>query len=225
MIRMLDLETLGLTPADGGVCEVGICDLRNSAPGVYEIDPPRSLLVNPGRPIPVEARAIHHIDDDMVRDAPDWAMARAVIEQGADVYCSHNAAFDRQFFSTDRPFICTYKVALRLWPDCPKHSNQCLRYWLGLDLDPALAMPPHRAGPDAFVTAHILKRALDEAEITDMLEWSGQPSLLPRVGFGKHYGKGWHEVPDDYLEWCLKQKDMDPDVIFTVRHHLRARVF
>lgn len=224
MIRIVDFETCGLTPADGGVVEIGTVDMWNSTPGVFEIDPPHSLLVNPGRPIPVETRAIHHISDDDVRTAPTWEAARSMIE-GAEIYASHRASFEQQFFSTTRPWLCTYKIALRLWPNCPKHSNQCLRYWLGLDLDPALAMPPHRAGPDAFVTAHILKRALDEAKIADMLEWSGQPSLLPRVGFGKHYGKGWHEVPDDYLEWCLKQKDMDPDVIFTVRHHLRARVF
>ena len=47
-------------------------------------------------------------------------------------------------------------MALRVWPEAPRHSNQVLRYWRGMRLDHARAMPPHRAGPDAWVTAHIL---------------------------------------------------------------------
>jgi len=35
-----------------------------------------------------------------------------------------------------------------------------LRYWRNLVLDPALAMPPHRAGPDAYVTACLLAELL-----------------------------------------------------------------
>ncbi len=44
-------------------------------------------------------------------------------------------------------------MAMHVWPDAPRHSNQVLRYWRNLVLDNALAMLPHRAGPDAWVTA------------------------------------------------------------------------
>ena len=50
-----------------------------------------------------------------------------------------------------------------------KHSNQVLRYWLGLRLDADLAMPPHRAGPDAYVTAHLLLRMMALASVEQMI--------------------------------------------------------
>lgn len=211
-------------PPDAAVCEVGWADVCITEEETT-VGPPRSQLVNPGRPIPVEARAIHHIGDDDVRNSPDCIHAfEAVTEGGRDdlIYCAHNAAFERNWFNGGPcPWICTLKVARRLWPECPSHSNQCVRYFLGINLDPRDAMPPHRAAPDAFVTAHILARALKEATVEDMIEWTKQPSLLPRIPFGKHRGKKWSEAPTDYLDWILRQADMDADVKFTARHWLK----
>lgn len=121
------------------------------------------------------------------------------------------------------PWICTYKVALRLWPDAPKHSNQVLRYWLGLDLDAVQAMPPHRAGPDAWVTAHLLLRMLEQATVTQMIGWTVEPKQLPVLPFGKHRGLKWADLPDDYLQWLVRQADMDPDVLWCARQETERR--
>ena len=43
---------------------------------------------------------------------------------------AHNADFETKFFEPMLPVICTYKAALRVWPDAPSHSNGALRYWL-----------------------------------------------------------------------------------------------
>lgn len=224
LVRIIDFETTGIPP-DACIVEIGVCDLWITDEETT-IDPPRSILVDPGRSIPVEARAIHHISDEDVLGAPKAHEILADLLANVHVFAAHHSKFEKALFDGgDLPWVCSLKVARRLWPDCPSHSNQCLRYWLNLDLDPALAMPPHRAGPDAFVTANILRRALDEATVDQMIEWTKQPSLLPRVTFGKHRGKGWHEVDDGYLEWILRQTDMDADVVFTARHHLKARAF
>jgi len=222
LIRTFDVETTGFPP-DAALCEVAWCDTE-VADADSRIHHPVSWFCNPGRPMPPEARAIHHIGDAELIDAPPPdVVIRKLNDPAVDVWCAHNAAFEREFFTgCDKPWICTLKVARRLWPDCPSHSNQCLRYFLRLNLPEAEAMPPHRAGPDAFVTAHILKAALGLATVDNMIQWTAEPSLLPRITFGKHRGSKWADVPADYLEWCLRQ-DMDADVKFTCRHHLRAQ--
>jgi exodeoxyribonuclease X len=98
-----------------------------------------------------------------------------------------------------------------------------LRYYLGLDLDEALAMPPHRAGPDTYVTGFILVEALNLASVEDMMAWTNAPSLLPRVNFGKHRGQAWSELPGDYLSWLVNKSDMDVDTKFTAKHWLDQR--
>lgn len=226
IIRVIDFETTGMPP-DAAVCEIGWCSVRtyDDPRDPPEVGDPRALLVDPKRPMPVEARAIHHISDRDLAGAADAArvfMEFTAGEPGA--FAAHNATFERAFFAGgDTPWICTLKVARRLWPECPSHSNQCLRYFLGLELEDRDAMPPHRAGPDAFVTAHILRVALGLASVADMIAWTSEPSLLPRINFGKHRGKKWHEAPRDYLEWIVSKSDLDADVKFTAKQSLKDR--
>lgn len=222
LIRTIDFETTGMPP-DAAVCEVGWADVDTAATHAEPIGF-EALICDPGRPMPPEARAIHHLSDaDCAFGLPVTTAFRRLMD-GADVFCAHNAEFERQFFAGgERPWICTLKVARRIWPECPSHSNQCLRYWLGLELDDALAMPPHRAGPDAYVTACILVRALNLATVDDMAKWTAEPSLLPRVTFGKHRNSAWADLPTDYLSWIVDKSDMDRDTKFTARHWLKQR--
>lgn len=224
IIRVVDFETTGMPPG-AAVCEVGYCDVRTYEDDPAEIGDPIGILVNPNRPMPPDARAIHHIGDaDLVGASPIEVGFMALSEGAPEVFCAHNAKFEQQFFTGGQaPWICTLKVARRLWPDSPSHSNQCLRYFLGIELEDALATPPHRAAPDAYVTGFILLEALKLATVTDMIAWSAQPSLLPRVTFGKHRGQQWSELPPDYLSWLVNKSDMDEDTKFTARHYLKAK--
>lgn len=222
LIRVIDFETTGMPP-DAALCEVGWCDLT-TAEGPSTIGEVQTILVNPGRPIPVEAMAIHHIRDEELVGAPSPDMVFAKLSDGVDVFAAHNAAFERQFFTGgDVPWICTYRCGLRAFPESPSHSNQVLRYFLGLQLEAEKAMPPHRAGPDAYVTAHILRALLGVKPINDLIAWTNEPALLIKCGFGKHRGQPWAAVPSDYLDWLLRQKDMGEDIHHTARHHLRLR--
>jgi exodeoxyribonuclease X len=81
--------------------------------------------------------------------------------------------------------------------------------------------PPHRALPDAWVTAHILKRMLIEHSIEDLIELTKKPILSKTCHFGQHRGVPWEKVPKSYLHWMKKQKPgFDSDTIFTVDHFL-----
>lgn len=224
LLRICDFETTGMPP-DATLCELGWCDVVTFPDGGAEVGPTIGMLVNPGRPMPPEARAIHHISDADLVGAPSIDRGLIALGQGGvDVFVAHNAVFEQNFYSgCGKPWICTLKVARRLWPESPSHTNQCLRYFLGLDLDDALAMPPHRAAPDSYVTAFILIEALKIASVADMIEWTAGPSLLPRVTFGKHRGLAWSELPGDYLAWIVNKSDMDVDTKFTARHWLDQR--
>jgi len=226
--RVLDTETTGI-PTDEdrqALVEVGRCDLSSA----LVVGDPEAMLVNPRRPIPPEAKAVHHITDEDVAGAPPIDRALIWLGEGAPtLYAAHNADFDRQFFGTrDTPIICTYKVALRFWPDLPSHGNQFLRYYLELPVDRVKADPPHRAGPDSYVTAHLLARIMVEATArgisTDrMLAWSKGPPLFHKVAFGKHRGMLWQDLPSDYLRWILDKSDMDDNTKANAKHWLKQR--
>ena len=115
------------------------------------------------------------------------------------------------------PWICTYCVAFRLWPGAPRHSNQVLRYWRGLEIDAAAAMPPHRAGPDALVTAHLLANMLSEVSVDQMVAWTREPKNFPAPLFGKHRGTSRSKIPGDYLGWLIRQDALDGDVVWCAR--------
>ena len=119
-------------------------------------------------------------------------------------------------------WICTWKCALRLWPDSPGFSNQVLRYWRMPDgLDRARGLPVHRAFPDAYVTAHHLRDQLNEAGLDQLLAWSAEPGLLPRVPYGSDRGRYWGELSDDELQRYLS--DRNEDVRFSARSEMQSR--
>jgi exodeoxyribonuclease X len=141
-----------------------------------------------------------------------------------EAFCAHNADFEMAFFNPEgSSWIDTYKCALRLWPDAPRHTNSVLRYFLE-GCDPGkLGMPPHRALPDCHVTALILIKCLSMAGVDQLVAWSLEPPLLPRVPMGVHRTKSWAEVPTDYLLWITRQADFDPAIAHTTRVELKKR--
>lgn len=227
LIRVVDTETSGLPTADEphAVVEVAYVDIQDG-----EIVESNSWLCDPGRPIDIAAMAVHHLTDAMVAGKPPFRNYAEILREGStDYFAAHNSRFDRQFFDRefpdwDTPWLCTLKIARRLWPECPSHANQALRYYLGLDVPQAIAsMAPHRALPDAYVTALILKEAMQLTPLPKMALWSEQPSVLRKIGFGKHRGALWRDLPSDYLRWILSQNDMGEDEKFTAWAAMIAR--
>lgn len=219
IIRAIDFETTGIpTPEDKhAIVEIGWCDLTDGV-----LDLPKAVLCNPGRPIPHEAMAVHHITDQMVADAA----GNVGLLGEPNYFAAHNADYERQFFDPGVPYICTYKVALRLWPEATSHGLQFLRYHLGLAAPEHVAMPPHRAGPDAYLCAVLMQRILaeDRASIEDMVRWSSGHALLPRCPLFKHKGKKWEDVPFEYLDWIAnKPNDVAADVKANARLELKKR--
>lgn len=241
IIRVIDLETTGFDPDDDAVVEVAWCDvtLRPDLLDGWADPQVRSgmgWLIDPKRPIPPIASSIHHITDEDVAGRPAWpdflTAHREAFETSADgpllAYAAHNAKFEAAFcreLTPAAPWICTYKCALRLWPDAPSHSNQALRYFVRPEgLDRSVADRAHRAYPDAYVTAFHLREMLrmDGVTVEQMVRWSTEPALQITCHIGKNRGRKWTDVDTGFLYWLI-DKDFDEDVLFTARHELERR--
>ena len=240
---VVDTETTGSPEEDGRLVEIAAISRREDGSlGEFQ------TYVDPGIPIPPVSRAVHHISDRDVAGAPSPASAQEEMhiamgaESGEVVWVAHNMAFDERFLTIleDSPKICTYRCALHLFPDAPGHSNQVLRYWLGLDESGELQLPeglhPHRALYDILVTEGILRRMIRQLLQSDcqgstedfvlrhLIDLSTRPVVLTKARFGKHSGKTWEWIvraDRGWCDWYLRLEDGDSDVRHTILHHRR----
>lgn len=223
IIRVFDFETTGTEPP-AEVCEVGLCDLDLAA---RKIGPERSWMCGV-KAMPPEVRAIHHI---ALADCEGWdPFDQARLFAGEiDAVAAHNAEFELKFCNPAVPVICTYKAALRVWPDAPSHSNGALRYWLEdqgkITLDHVRTQPAHRASPDAYVTAHILLALFDTGTTgKEMVAWAKEPRLLPTCPIGAEWrGKRWAEVDHGFLRWMINNATMEYDLKWNAQRELDRR--
>jgi DNA polymerase III subunit epsilon len=158
-LAVLDTETTGFDPAQGhGLVEVACVLLEGG-----EIGATWSTLVNPGRPIPSDAAAVHGITDAMVRDAPGPAEVASELQQRCAglPLVFHNAAFDLPFLAALmrrggqppllQPVVDTLGLARGLF-EAGGNGLGALAARLGLPAETA-----HRALGDALTTARLLK--------------------------------------------------------------------
>lgn len=227
-IRVIDLETAGSGPHD--VCEIGWQDVLQAPDGVWRVGDERGArFVNPGRAISPDTMAVHHILDAQVADAPFWKTVAPDIlrpDGGVLALAAHRAAFEQRYcrphLTGAADWICTWKCALRVWPELPRFSNQMLRYHRHPEgLVHELGLPAHRALPDAYVTAHHLRDLLNAASVEELLAWSREPGLLPRVPAGDQRGKAWRDLTDAQL--AILAGDRDTDVRFSAATEVRRR--
>jgi exodeoxyribonuclease X len=222
IIRVVDFETSGTEPPSQ-VCEVGICDVDLER---RAISVPMTWLCRVNA-MPPEVRAVHHISFTEC-EAWDAFDADVMFRKPCDAIAAHNSEFETKFFTSPEPVICTYKAALRVWPNAPSHSNGALRYWLEdqgkIAPTHAMTQPAHRAGPDAYVTAHILLALFDAgATGREMVAWTKEPRLLPTCPLGKFRGVAWPEVESGFLDWMMKQPTMEADLKWNAKRELTRR--
>src|SRR5262245_6475290 len=224
-VRVIDVETTGTDLAADAIIEIASVDLLKDG----SIANQRSTLVRPPIPVPPESSAVHHLIDEDLAFAPQL---EEVLDQfkGADAYVAHNADFERSFLEHllgDTLWACTYKCALRIWPDLLSHSNQTLRYRLGLASPFGIdrhTLSPHRALSDAIVTAAVFKEVTKHATWPELVRWSSEPALLSVFRFGKHRGERFDAVPEDYLRWIAEgQNELREEVKTSARYWLDRR--
>lgn len=236
-LAFFDTETT--SEKDGRLVQLGIlCEDGSGLTDTYK----------PPVPIDYEAMAVHHITQEMAdRHGPFDDDQKAFVRNllAGRIPVAHNAAFDVAVMKRegiDIPeYICTLKVARRLWPEWPSHKLQYLRYRLGVQVATG---PAHDAMADAKVLEAVFAElwlAWDkkwprtepmpvcdppytrEQEIIDeMLHATTEPTLLHAIGFGKHKGRTFEDLAKNergYLDWLAKQDDLDDDLRHTLGHH------
>ena len=185
VIRVIDVESSG-EGENQRVIEIGWQDLAGRADlaggAIYDQihrEQGGSVIVNPGAPVTPETSAIHHLTNGDVAGGYAFGLAAAMVAAVAAgpairAFVAHSAKFERSLLPDGimggRDWICTYKCALRLYPDAPSYSNQGLRYWIGggivnAGIDRTFANQVHRAHPDAYVSAHIVREMLQSASV------------------------------------------------------------
>lgn len=232
IFNVVDLETTGFDNKKDKVVSIASVWMKPGL-GIIEHD---YQVVDPGIQIPAEAIAVHHITNKEVVGKPALeTVVDRFLGKKQDCFVAHNAKFDFSFLDTNgTPVLCTMRLARKLFPNLTKTTNQFLRYHFDLDVNTDPYGAPHHALADAVVTAHLLmfllaklqERAKDTSsfDIQKLVEWVDSPMVLNTCRFGsKHYGKKWHEVPKDYLQWMIKNvSDMDVDTRHTVEYYLKA---
>ncbi len=171
---VVDVETTGLSPHDGGITEIAMIKVRNGM-----LWDEYTTLVNPLMPIPDEVTALTGIDDEMVADAPKAEEVAPAISEflGSGVFTAHNAPFDLGFVNStlakgnieriQNPVLCTCKLARRLLPNLYSKSLGPVAKQLGIRNSHR-----HRAAGDAYATAQVLicflNKLEEEFEVSDV---------------------------------------------------------
>lgn len=221
IVAIIDTETTGVTPDDKMV-EFGGIKLRDNL-RIDELE----FLVNPGIPIPPEASAVHHLTMEDVKDAVTVANAHLQIDewlQDVDLVVAHNFAFDKRYVPPIKSATgCTFKVA-RSQLDVPSYSNQALRYRLGLKPVIPEGLSPHRALYDVAVTAEIFMYLVDVVNgVHNFIDISNKPTLLKKIGFGKHFGMAFGDIPVSYLSFLSTLTEKEEDFKYTVNYWLQQK--
>jgi DNA polymerase-3 subunit alpha (Gram-positive type) len=171
---VFDVETTGSKVPPGRMIEIGAYRVRKGRVAEEFI-----RLVNPETPIPPFITNLTGITPAMVAEAPRFAeIATELLEFiGESVLVAHNSGFDMGFLNHEigrvykdyriaNPCLCTVKLSRRLLPDIENHKLKTVAQHYEVDL-----YNHHRAGPDAFATAHIfinLLTHLRDDGVTDL---------------------------------------------------------
>lgn len=97
-LAVIDFETTGLTPETDRVIEAGIVCFDNGVLSAH-----RNWLINPGMPVPEEARAVHKISDEELAGAPTFVqvLPEIVAMLHGHLPVAYNAEFDRRFLRAE----------------------------------------------------------------------------------------------------------------------------
>jgi len=227
-IIFLDLETTGLNLAIDRVVEIAL--LKVGIDGQKTV---KRKLVNPEKPIPAEATAIHGITDEMVKDAPTFRQIANEVKQfleGADLGGYNSNKFDwpllvEEFLRAGLDFSVEGRKMLdvqRIYHQMePRNLGAAYKFYCSKELDNA-----HSAETDVNATwevfeSQLLKypqlgnsldsvsKIIGEDEIVDFARRMIHDNGKIVFNFGKHKGKVVEDVlktEPSYYDWMMKSE-------------------
>lgn len=176
-------------------------------------------LYSVDEPISFAAMAVHHILESDLLNKPHYSSF--TLPPDTQYIIGHNIDYDIRAIEkcgvniSSIKAICTLALARRVWPDAEAHNISALIYMISKGSEKAREMikKAHRADMDIILTANILMHIVHQLNINSMEELyaASEDARIPRsINFGKHRGTNIVDLPADYIQWLLRQDDLDP---------------
>lgn len=241
-LACVDIEATGPQPEADRAVEVAV--VRLAPDGTRT---PLRWLINPERPIPAEATAVHHITDEQVARAPTFAeLAHEIAAALRDCdLCGYNLrAFDvpllRAEFARARvawTFDGAVVDAYVIFRERERHTlGTAVRWYCGRELVDA-----HSAVADANATLDVVLAQIERYQdlprdmtALDLASGGRQPDWATELGhlrwrddgdlyvaWGRHAGRRLVDLDDGFLRWVLRN-DFPADVHAFVRDAYRG---
>jgi DNA polymerase III subunit epsilon len=157
---VFDTETTGMRLSQGDKV-ISISGVRIRRGRIQNAETFHSL-VNPGRSIPPESIQFHHIEDQMVADAPSISQVYPQFAEfvGDSILVAHNAAFDKKCLEMaaaeagvpliDNPILDTLFLSYGIHAGTEGHSLDAIAERMGITIEGR-----HTSMGDARATAHV----------------------------------------------------------------------
>lgn len=172
---------------------------------------------NPLKKISLGSQAITGIFDDDVTDKP--AHTEFNLPADCGYLIGHNIDFDCDVLNnaecdlTHVKHICTLALARQFYPDLDNHTLGALLCYFEPSIAKKNLKYAHGAKYDIWFTFLVLKAICQQQNILNInqLYDIAEQARIPTVmGFGKHKGVLIKDLPSDYVDWLLKQNELDP---------------
>lgn len=165
--------------------------------------------------------AVHHIVESDLIGKPSYKTFR--LPEDTVYLIGHNIKYDVEAISKCgidvskiKP-ICTLALARMVYPEAPAHNISALSYFLTQNVEGTrqVLKNAHDAKTDIQLTLNILRDIVFKKNITSMAQLfnlSEEAKIPTHINFGKHRGTAISELPLDYVQWLMRQEDLDPYV-------------
>jgi DNA polymerase III subunit epsilon len=183
MYAIVDIETTGGSPANGGITEIAILVFDGK-----RVTKKFTTLINPEQHIPIYITGLTGIDNKMVAKAPTFEdIAEDIFKllQG-NIFVAHNVNFDFSFVDSnlkkhgyilDSKKLCTVRLSRKVFKTEPSYSLGNLCRSLGIKVNNR-----HRAEGDAKATVTLFEKILQNGgmeHIDKMLKRNTGEQWLP----------------------------------------------
>lgn len=174
--------------------------------------PIQTSFFKPTGPFEAGAIAVHYILPADVENSPPSADAKI---PEAEFIIAHNVDFDCEVLKIDGPKrICTLALSRHLWPEFKTHTLSAMIVELqGANQETIGQIKnAHAADADVSLKLTLLRKILEKTGVKTMDELYrlSEIARVPQVmAVGKHKGTKIADLPRDYIQWFLRQPDVD----------------